>query len=275
MARTDFERRFSVIHGIGSGASGQVDKAYDRENNRVVAVKTIPRSADESYVSELRMMEEIDHANIVKMFEVFEVDGNLKIVMDFCGNGNLTTRKTRMTESMILCVIRDVANALSYLHKRNIVHCDIKPQNVLFSSIAEIKVSDFGISRHIDTAGDHDLAGTIFYMAPELLDGRDPSPAADMWALGITAFELVTGVPLALTEERTLDKYIERHGTETWSDSVLGLVRKMLTHDPGTRIQAHEIADDPSIRYIPHTWIIAAADKGEWITPKSDVFWES
>jgi serine/threonine protein kinase len=218
------------------------------------------------------------HPNIVKFTESFAVDQELVIVMEYCGNGNLSRAKSEMTELLLFAIVRDVACALAYVHERNMIHFDVKPQNILLSAIGEIRLSDFGISRHADSRtvqAECRKPGTIFYMAPEMLQGKPATPAVDIWALGVTAFEMAVGVPIGLTDCSTFDEWISKHDHKfvdgkAWSKEGIALMRRMLEVNPQTRITPAEILQVGFIQDVPPTWFLT----GNMIERSSEIFWE-
>lgn len=276
MSEASFKRRFKVIHELGSGTFGRVEKVYDKQLGRVVALKTV----SPSLMREVTVMKSVNHNSIISFYEAFLVGEELKISMEFCGNSSMVYHKARMTPLMVQCIVRDVASALAELHSKNIIHFDVKPQNILMTSIGEVKLSDFGISRCEDSiVTSKDLSGTAFYMAPELLRGEKATIKIDVWALGITAFELITGVPLALTKCESFGSWIEKNQNEVqnngkWNQELVDLISEMLNGDKVCRIAADDIAK--RLNHLPATWIVAGTtiNNGDLITPKSHLFWE-
>jgi serine/threonine protein kinase len=280
LSKTKVTSRFQTIYELGSGAFGRVEKVYDRQNNDVRAIKIIKPDGDSSdYTREVNLLQRLSHPNIVAFHESFRVDSELYIVMEFCGNSNLSTHKPRMTEAFLMAIVRDMASALAEIHSKNLIHFDVKPQNVLLSSIGEAKLSDFGVTSRADSTVARDQCakpGTMMYMAPELLAGKQATSAADIWALGITAFEMAVGVPIALTGAETIDEWFANHDAvfvadgQPWSHHFTRLLRRMLTEDPNKRITAQEILAIPQLANIQPTWLIA----GDIIEPDSQIFWD-
>jgi len=280
LTRAQVSSRFKTIYELGSGAFGRVEKVYDRVSNEVRAVKIIRK--DDSAVDrnrEVQLLRSLSHPNIVEFHESFEVDDDVGVVMEYCGNGNLASQKSRMTEAVLLAIVRDVASALCYVHRKNVIHFDVKPQNVLLSSIGEAKLADFGVSRRADsTAAGAGCAkpGTVMYMAPELLSGGRATSASDVWALGVTAFEMAVGVPIALTGAETFDEWFATHEAafqgdgRRWSPHFTRLVRRMLAADPAKRISAEDILAVPQIADAPPTWLVF----GDAAEPRSEIFWD-
>jgi serine/threonine protein kinase len=280
LTRSEAQARFQSIYEIGSGAFARVEKVYDRHANTVIAVKILNDQQDETEEQrEAVLLQSLSHPNIVRCFEFIRVDNHLHILTEFCGNGNLAIHKTKITESLLLAIIRDIALALQYIHSMNLIHFDVKPQNILISSVGEAKLADFGVTRHAESTiarSQGAKPGTVLYMAPELIRGETATCAVDIWALGITAFEMAVGVPLGLTDSSTFDEWLVNHDPifnatqQAWSQFFTRLVRRMLSENAKNRLSAREILVLPAIAELPPTWLLC----GNMIEPNSDIFWE-
>lgn len=197
--------RYEVRAVLGNGAFGSVFKAFDPELDRVVAVK-VPRrdllrapEAVDAYLAEAKILASLDHPGIVAVYDCGRTDDGLCYVVSKVVEGDDLSRL--MTEKHIsrekaVRIIAAVAEALHYAHKRGLVHCDIKPANILVAADGQPIVVDFGLAVREQTQSQQSgtIAGTPFYMSPEQargerhrLDGR-----TDIWALGVILYELVT-----------------------------------------------------------------------------------
>lgn len=151
------------------------------------------------FLNEARTVANLQHPHIVRVLD-FDVttQGDPFLVMEYAPNGSLRrrfARGTRLPLDMIVSYAKQVASALQYAHNQKLIHCDIKPENMLLSSNNEILLSDFGIAVIAHTSRSHnmqEISGTAAYMAPEQLQGR-ASPASDQYALGIVVYEWLTG----------------------------------------------------------------------------------
>ena len=261
-------RRFKVIYEIGAGAFSRVEKCLDRETGQVVALKSVPIDNSDHFSREVTLMRSLAHPNIVTFYDSFRTPTELQISMEFCANGNLASHKHKVTPDMILSIVRDVAAALSYLHSHSVIHLDIKPQNILITALGEVKLGDFGISRHADTAT---AAGTLLYIAPEILSGSPVSPACDIYSLGMTVFELITGVPISLTGFSSFNDW-KASNAHTIDPRILAILNRTLCTNPSDRATAESLLQ--LLQDTPETWRIAMKTASNWITPKSRVFWE-
>ena len=189
---------------LGQGGMARVYRGRQENLDRTVAIKVLPPyyAADPAFVErfklEARAMARLSHPNIVTVHDAGEENGRLYIVMEYVGGGTL---KQRMAAGMqmrdITHVIREVASALSYAHGLGIVHRDVKPVNVLMDTNGRAVLSDFGIAKVLATSAalTHTGAGvgTPEYMSPEQCRGTAVDARADIYALGVMLYEMLTG----------------------------------------------------------------------------------
>src|SRR5262245_50781000 len=210
---------YEVLGLIGEGGMGQVYRAADTRLDRAVAIKVMPAAlaADpvrrERFEREARSISRLEHPNICPLYDVgelpAEVGGGLFLVMQFLEGETLAQRISRGALSIkeTLDISIQVAEALAAAHRAGIVHRDLKPGNVMLTR-AGARLLDFGLARTVATDADQDatagdrtslttqgtLLGTLHYMAPEQLEGRDIDTRADIFAFGAVLYEMVTGV---------------------------------------------------------------------------------
>ena len=188
--------RYKLIKALGTGASAQVWLAHDSLANIRVAVKVfddIEGDGIAEFQQEFSRVYNINHQNLLTPTN-YSVSGDVPyLVMPYCENGSVQSMVGRCDQSDIVPFIRDVAAALANLHANNIVHQDIKPENILIDDNMVFKVSDFGISIARDDEN-MNYGGTYPYMAAERFNGV-LEPSGDIWALGATAFEMIEGEP--------------------------------------------------------------------------------
>src|SRR5688572_2175982 len=202
------ERDYELIRELGQGGMAAVYLARRRDNGRVIAIKAIrARYLDDPdvlqrFAREARTVADLDHPNILRTEAIEEIgDRAVAIIMEYIAGGTVRDRlreygafSAEATEN----VLRDVANALAYAHRRGIVHRDVKPENVfLDQATGRALLSDFGIARRID--GDVPITqlgaalGTPHYMSPEQIDGRRVDGRSDIYSVGVLGWELLTG----------------------------------------------------------------------------------
>lgn len=194
---------FEILELIGRGGMGQVYRALDTSLQRYVAVKVIRGSGFQELdpVGQQRLMREaiaqarVNHPNIVTIFYVGRENDIPFLAMelvDGCSIAELISQGEIPYETLCHTAIR-ITHALDTASQMGIVHSDIKPHNLLVLSNGEVKLSDFGMARIGDGGPDESYGGTPNYLAPELLDSHSPTPQSDMYALGVTLYEMTFG----------------------------------------------------------------------------------
>ena len=201
---TEIVGRYEIVRPLGAGGMGEVFLARDQTLRRQVAVKRVQAGdakAARSILHEARVAASLEHPNIASIYDVVEHNGQAHIVMEFVDGMTLSQRMAAgpLTEPQAIHYGRQIAAALAYAHARNVVHCDIKPSNVMISADGVPKVLDFGIARRDShtatdaTTSTNLIQGTPPYMAPEVLLGSEPSQQSDVFGLGVVLYELVSG----------------------------------------------------------------------------------
>lgn len=195
---------YIIQEKLGEGGMGVVYKGIHKDIEQTVAIKVLyPQYAKdenfrERFKREAKVQAKLHHPNVVNILNYLEdEDGNMYIVMEYVGGGSLEdkmkTGKISLSDSV--SVIIQVLNALSYMHSNGIIHRDIKPSNIMFAD-SIVKVSDFGIAKPMSDKGltkTGAIVGTVWYMAPEIIKGEDPTPASDLYAVGVILYQLLTG----------------------------------------------------------------------------------
>jgi len=225
--------RYDIQEVLGSGGMGVVYRAYDMEVGEAVAIKTLrpelggldPTLLDR-FKQELRLARRITHRNVVRTYDLGEVDGVYYITMELVRGvtvAALIREAGRLAVPATLTIGKQVCRALEVAHEEGIVHRDIKPQNLLVDPSGFLKVMDFGIARlaerpvgggQLTAAGV--VVGTPQYMAPEQLFGEPVDGRADIYAAGAVLFECVTGRPVF--EAPSLVALLARHLNDTPPD---------------------------------------------------------
>jgi serine/threonine-protein kinase len=201
--------RYELLEPIGRGAMGFVYLGRDPKINRIVALKAVdlaaevePEDLDEARKNFLREAEiagQLSHPNIVTIYDVGETDGLAYIAMEYLRGRHLSefaTPERLLPVPVVLELLSRTADALDYAHSRNIVHRDIKPANIMYDSVSDgLKITDFGIARLIDVGRTRTgiVLGTPAFMSPEQLDGKNVNGHTDLFALGVSLYQLLTG----------------------------------------------------------------------------------
>lgn len=195
--------RYEIIMKIGSGGMADVYKAKDHVLNRLVAIKVLKQeySTDATFVKKFRVEAQsaagLSHPNIVNVYDVGEDDGVYFIVMELVQGitlKNYIDMKGKLDIREALNISVQIASGLSAAHENRIIHRDIKPQNIIMSRDGKVKVTDFGIAKVADsTTVTTTAAGTVHYISPEQARGGYSDERSDIYSLGITMYEMVTG----------------------------------------------------------------------------------
>ena len=195
--------RYEIIEKIGTGGMADVYKGKDHKLNRFIAVKVLKAeySSNKNFVSKFKVEAQsaagLMHQNIVNVYDVGEEDGIYFFVMELVEGitlKNYIEKKIRLSVKEALSIAIQVANGIEAAHNNGIIHRDIKPQNIIISREGKVKVADFGIARAAtsDTITSHAM-GSVHYTSPEQARGGYSDAKSDIYSIGITLFEMVTG----------------------------------------------------------------------------------
>ena len=199
--------RYRLIRVLGKGGFANVYLAYDNVLDQSVAIKILKlhltsKTDGERFLREARIGAKLRHPNIAQVFDIIQTPDGLQMIMEYYPGGTLTEHiklKGPLHPREAVDFARQIALALAYAHKRDVIHRDIKPANIFLAAEGMIKLGDFGIASHAQT---HEftqtgmIIGTPLYMAPEQAnDSRDVDPRTDLFALGLTLYHMLTGRP--------------------------------------------------------------------------------
>jgi serine/threonine-protein kinase len=200
--------RYQLLEQLGSGGMADVYRARDPVLDRYVAIKVLRKdfSGNEDFQKnfrlEARAAANLSHPNIVPVHDFGFADDMLYIVMEYIPGKDLKQlirEKGRFTVEAGIPLIVQACAGIGYAHRAGLVHCDVKPHNMLVSKDGRLKVTDFGIARALATivAGERTTVvwGSPLYFAPEQAQGEAPTPASDVYSLGVVMYELLSGTP--------------------------------------------------------------------------------
>ena len=197
--------KYEILEKIGEGGFGIVYKAKDTSLDRSVALKQLKLEFSSSpqylkrFQQESRLMGAMNHPNIIKILEVREENGRYFIAMDFMPHGSLAIRLKEgepLSLEETLEILTPIGKAVDYAHGKKLLHRDIKPSNILFMEGDDPVLSDFGLVKMLDVEGVTTTGvamGTPDYMAPEQILCKELTSAVDLYALGVVAFQMLTG----------------------------------------------------------------------------------
>jgi len=265
--RTPIQQVYKISHVLGTGAFSEVKLAENRETKKLVAIKCIPkrilRGKSDSINNEINVLRKIKHPNIVELLEFYDNQSHIYLVMELVTGGELFDRiveKGSYSERDASDLIRQVLEAVSYLHTLGIVHRDLKPENLLYmcpDDDARIMLSDFGLSKMLynDSAMLQTACGTPGYVAPEILLQQPYGKAVDVWSIGVIAYILLCGYPPFYDEnDSNLFEQIKKAEYEFdapyWdeiSDSAKDFISHLMEKCPSKRYTCEESLDHPWI----------------------------
>jgi eukaryotic-like serine/threonine-protein kinase len=240
---------YEVVRVLGTGGLGEVYEVRHSISQRAEAMKVLlsdQRSGaeiGERFRREIQMLGALSHPNIASLHNAFYYDGQLIMVMELVSGETLRSKSVRTLLSVpqVLRYARDILSALDYAHHHNVVHRDIKPSNIMITAEDEIKLLDFGIAisdRSADLTAPGFVVGSISYMSPEQISGDKATVRSDLYAVGVTLYEVLTGrLPVSgtsnfsimrshLTEQPVSPNTLNPHLPEALSKAILKALEK-------------------------------------------------
>ncbi|XP_056347457.1 serine/threonine-protein kinase PAK 3-like [Oenanthe melanoleuca] len=255
-------KRYTDFVQVGRGGFGTVYKATDPASGDVVALKRMPlrkRCKKELVINEIQIMKENRHPNIVNYIGSYLVDEDLWLVMEYVDGGTLTSVLVRvfMEERLIAAISRECLKALDFLHSKNVIHRDVKSDNILLGLDGSVKLTDFGLCAQLtkERSTRCTVLGSPYWVAPEILKKKEYDTQVDIWALGIVAIEMLEGEPPYFKEsplqaQRLIarNRYPPLRMPSKMSFLFHAFLHSCLDTDPRVRWTARELLEHPFLQ---------------------------
>ncbi|KAJ3338436.1 hypothetical protein HDU93_009532 [Gonapodya sp. JEL0774] len=253
---------FDVGKALGKGKFGRVYLAREKRSSYIVALKILFKNELQQNGVERQLRREIEiqshlrHRNILRLYGYFHDAKRVYLILEYAAQGEMYKHLKKagvFSERKTARYIAQMSNALAYLHRKHVIHRDIKPENLLLGLQGELKIGDFGWSVHAPNQRRKTMCGTLDYLPPEMVEGKEHNEAVDLWSLGVLCFEFLTGHPPF--EEPGPNSATYRRITsvdvkipESVSEGAADLIRKLLVYDPAKRLSLDEVAKHPWIQ---------------------------
>src|SRR5580658_1065405 len=256
-----YSGRYELTHLIARGGMAQVYRAMDRQLERPVALKvlfpelSIDRTFVERFRREAQAAANLSHPNIVPVFDWGEDDGSYFIVMEYVEGRPLSAvlrDPQRLPPRQIATIAAGVAAALAFAHRHGVVHRDVKPGNVLITPDGDVKVTDFGIARAMNTEESLTqtgaVMGTAAYFSPEQAEGKGVDSRSDIYSLGVVLYEMAVGrppftgdSPVAVASKHVRDQpVLPREANPTVPPALEAVIMKAMAKNPDDRYASAE-----------------------------------
>uniref|UniRef100_A0A667Z0Y1 Calcium/calmodulin-dependent protein kinase type IV n=1 Tax=Myripristis murdjan TaxID=586833 RepID=A0A667Z0Y1_9TELE len=250
------------------GATSIVFRCEEKLTQKPFAAKVLKKTIDKKIVrTEIGVLLRLSHPNIIRLKEIFETETDIALVLELVTGGELFDRiveRGYYSERDAAHVIKQILEAVAYLHENGVVHRDLKPENLLYADLsldAPLKIADFGLSKIIDDQVTmKTVCGTPGYCAPEILRGNAYGPEVDMWSVGVILYILLCGFEPFFDPRG--DQYMysrilncDYEFVSPWWDEVSlnakDLVSKLIVQDPHKRLSVQEA--------LQHPWVLGKA----------------
>ena len=263
------EKKYKIIEKIGTGSYGQVYLAENIFTKESIAMKEIKKStedllSDGEIMDEINILKNLDHPDIVRIMEFYNTEQSYFIISEYCPGGELYFKvNQKFSETQIAVMFRQILSGLAYLHSNNIIHRDLKLENILIKEIEKsretnedlfiLKIIDFGTAKIFDkNKKERTIVGSSYYIAPEVIN-KKYNQECDMWSAGVILYMFIVGhAPFDGKTNREIMERIKKgnylKNEERWINSskeVKDLIQKLLVLEPEKRLTAIEALKHP------------------------------
>jgi len=251
---------FEIGKPLGRGKFGKVYLARERRTKYIVALKVLSKNqllksgVEHQLRREIEIQAHLRHRHILRMYGYFYDNKNIYLILEYSPGGELykkLTARGQFSERTSARFISDLSMAMKYCHSKHVIHRDIKPENLLLGANNEVKIADFGWSVHAPTSRRNTLCGTLDYLPPEMVEGREHDEQVDTWALGVLLYEFLVGSPPFETESHGATYRRIQRVDIRWPlglpDDAKDLISKLLKKDPRQRLPLECVPKHPFV----------------------------
>lgn len=252
---------FEIGKPLGRGKFGNVYLAREKRTQYIVALKVLYKNqlrksnVEHQLRREIEIQAHLRHKNVLRLFGYFHDENRVYLILEYASKGELykeLQRASRFSEPRAAEYVGSLADALLYLHSKHVIHRDIKPENLLVDHKGTLKIADFGWSVHAPNSRRTTLCGTLDYLPPEMVEGKEHDQYVDVWSLGVLMYEFLVGEPPfeAPDKHETYLRIcrVDLHFPEHVSESARDLISSLLVKDPTRRMALEDV--------LQHPWIV-------------------
>nr|CAD7424747.1 unnamed protein product [Timema monikensis] len=257
---------YDILEEIGTGAFGVVHRCRERKTGHIFAAKFIPvtHTMEKDLIrKEIDIMNQLHHPKLINLHDAFEDDDEMVLIFEFLSGGELFERITAegytMSESEVINYMRQICEGVKHMHEKNIIHLDIKPENIMCQtrSSTNVKLIDFGLATKLDPNEVVKIStGTAEFAAPEIVEREPVGFYTDMWAVGVLAYVLLSGLsPFAgdndietLKNVKACDWDFDEEAFSNVSEEGRDFIKRLLVKNKEKRMTAHEC--------LLHSWLM-------------------
>lgn len=259
---------FDMGRPLGKGKFGRVYMVRTKNPNYILALKTLYKSeivqskVEKQIRREIEIQQNLRHPNVLRLYGYFHDEKRIFLMLEFAGKGELYKQLSKhgcFTEKRSSRYIYQMSDALIYLHGKHVIHRDIKPENLLLGINGELKIGDFGWSVHAPGNRRMTLCGTLDYLPPEMVEGKEHNEKVDYWALGVLTYEFLIGNPPFEDRSSVNNTYrriarVDLKFPSNISAEARDLISRLLQYDPQSRLALTEV--------LRHPWIVKHRPRG-------------
>ncbi|KAJ1828168.1 spindle assembly checkpoint kinase, partial [Coemansia sp. RSA 2599] len=257
---------FDIGRVLGKGKFGRAYLAREKNTGFICALKVLFKAELQESKIEKQLRREVEiqthlrHPHILRLYGYFHDEKRVYLILEYASEGEmykLLQKQGSFTEPAAAKYIAQMASALEYLHAKHVIHRDIKPENLLLNANGDLKIADFGWSVHAPNSRRRTLCGTLDYLPPEMVEGRDHNASVDLWSLGVLMYEFLVGVPPFEDLQSHKATYrriakVDLHIPQYVSPEAADLITRLLQYDGARRLPLNEVLQHPWIlKHIP------------------------